>query len=110
MKDGLLFNFVCTHTLIVWHADASDNGKKTLTLLDDEDDMPREDEAIEMVIPDGFRLQEPRPPDLDSSFVKRGVLSQTTHGWFGDLITRKSARNKSTTTVYILKKTKSCGA
>ena len=36
--------------------------------------MSPEDEAIGMVVPDGFRLQEPRPPALDSSLVKRGVL------------------------------------
>ena len=48
--------------------------KDPLTLLDDEGDMSLEDEAIEMVIPDGFRLEESRPPALDNSFVKRGVL------------------------------------
>ena len=42
--------------------------------MDDEDDMSAEDEAIGMVIPDGFRLQESRPAALDNSLVKRGVL------------------------------------
>ena len=55
---------------MVWHADAySGNGKEPLTLPDDEDDMPPEDEAIGMVIPDGFRLQESRPPAPDNSVV-----------------------------------------
>ena len=54
--------------------------------------MSPEDEAIGMVIPDGFRLQEsrPRPAALDNSLVKRGVLGSLSMGWFGGLITRKS--------------------
>ena len=43
-----------------------------------------------MVIPDGFRLQESRPPALDKSLVKRGALVRLFMGWFGGLITRKS--------------------
>ena len=74
VKYDPLFINVCPHTLVVWHADVSDNGKEPLTLVDDEDGMLPEDEAIGMVIPDGFRLQEPRPPALDNSSVKRGVL------------------------------------
>ena len=45
----------------------SDNGKNTLALLDDDDDMSPEDHAIGMAIPNGFRLQESRPAALDSS-------------------------------------------
>ena len=52
--------------------------------------MSPEDEAIGMVIPDGFRLQESRPAALDNSLVKRGVLVRLSMGWFGGLITRKS--------------------
>ena len=52
--------------------------------------MSLEDEAIGMVIPDGFRLQESRSAALDNSFVKRGVLVRLSMGWFGGLITRKS--------------------
>ena len=52
--------------------------------------MSPEDEAIGMVIPDGFRLQDSRPPALDDSLVKRGVLGRLCMGWFGGLITRKS--------------------
>ena len=36
--------------------------------------MSPDDDAIGMVAPDGFRLQESRPAALDSSLVKRGVL------------------------------------
>ena len=90
MKHDPVFIFVCPHTLIVWHSGASDNGKDPLALLGDEDDMSPEDEAIGMVIPDGFRLQESRPVALDNSFVKRGVLVRLSMGWFGGLITRKS--------------------
>ena len=43
-----------------------------------------------MVITDGFRLQESRPPALDNSLVKRGVLVRLSTGWFGGLITCKS--------------------
>lgn len=67
-----------------------DNGKDPKTLLDDEDDISPEDEAIGMVIPDGFRLQESRPAALDNSLLKRGVLVRLGMGWFGGLITRKS--------------------
>ena len=67
-----------------------DNKTDPLSLLDDEDDMSPEDEAIGMVIPDGFCLQESRPADLDNSLVKRGVLVRRSMGWFGGLITRKS--------------------
>ena len=70
--------------------DASDNGKEPLTGLGDEDDMSPEDEAIVMVIPVGFRLQESRPPGLDNSLVKRGVLVRLRMGWFDGPITRKS--------------------
>ena len=52
--------------------------------------MSPEDEAIGMVIPDGFRPQESRPADLDNSLVKRGVLVRLSMGWFGGRITRKS--------------------
>ena len=52
--------------------------------------MSPDDEAIGMVVPDGFRLQEPRPAALDSSLVKRGVLVRLGMGWFGGLITRQS--------------------
>ena len=75
---------------MVWHADVSDNEKEPLTLLDDEDDMSPEEEAIGMVIPEGLRLQESKPPALDNNLVKRGVLERLSMGWFGGLITRKS--------------------
>ena len=52
--------------------------------------MSPDDEAIGMVVPDGFRLQESRPAALDSSLVKRGVLVRLSMGWFGGLITRQS--------------------
>ena len=48
--------------------------KDPLTQLDDEDDMSPEDEATGMVIPDGLRLQESRPADLDNFLLKSGVL------------------------------------
>ena len=47
---------------------------------DDDDGMSPDDEAIGMVIPDGFRLQESRPAALDSSLVKRGVLVRLSMG------------------------------
>ena len=46
---------------IVLRASVSDIGKDPLTLLDEDDDMPPEDETVGMAIPDGFRLQESRP-------------------------------------------------
>ena len=52
--------------------------------------MSPDDEAIGMVVPDGFRLQESRPAALDSSLVKRGVLVRLSMGLFGGLITRQS--------------------
>ena len=53
--------------------------------------MSPDDEAIGMVVPDGFRLQESRPAAVDSSLVKRGVLvRRLSMGWFGGLITRHS--------------------
>ena len=61
-----------------------------MTLLDDDDDMSPDDEAIGMVVPDEFHLQESRPAALDSSLVKRGVLARLSMGWFGGLITRQS--------------------
>ena len=64
--------------------------KNTQTLLDDEDDMSPEDEAIGMVIPDGFRLQGSRPAALDNYLVNRGVSVRLGMGWSGGLITRKS--------------------
>ena len=51
-----------------------------MTQLDDEDMSP-EDEAIGMVIPDGFRLQESTPAALDNSLVKRGVFVRLSMGW-----------------------------
>ena len=74
---------------MVWPSGASDNRKDTLTQLDDEDDMSPQDEAIGMVIPDGF-LQESRPAALDNFLVKRGVLVRLIMGWRGGLITRRS--------------------
>ena len=90
MKYDAFFILVCPHNPIVWHADASDNGKEALALLHDKYDMPPGNEAIRMVIPDGFRLEESRPPALDNSLVKRGALVRLSMRWFGDLITRKS--------------------
>ena len=52
--------------------------------------MSPDDDAIGMVVPDGFRLQESRPAALDSFLVKRGVLLRLSMGWFGGLITRQS--------------------
>ena len=52
--------------------------------------MSPDDEAIGMVVPDEFRLQESRPAALDNSLVKRGVLVRLSTGWFGGLITRQS--------------------
>ena len=52
--------------------------------------MSPDDEAIGMVVPDGFRPQGLRPADLDSSLVKRGVLVRLGMGWFGGLISRWS--------------------
>ena len=94
MKYDPVFIFVFPHTLIVWPSGASDNRKDPLTQLDDEDDTSPEDEAIGMVIPDGFRLQESRPAALDNSLVKRGVLVRPSIGWFGGLVTRKSQERK----------------
>ena len=90
MKYDPVFIFVCPHTLIVWPSGASDNRKDLLTQLDDEDDMSPEDEAIGIVIADGFRLQEWKPADLGNSLVKRGVIVRLSMGWFGRRITRKS--------------------
>ena len=87
MKYDPVVIFVCPHTLIVWPSGASDNRKDPLAQLDDEDDMPPEDEAIGMVIPDG---QESRPADLDNYLVKCGVLVRLSMGCFGGRITRKS--------------------
>ena len=58
--------------------------------MDDDDDMSPDDEAIGMVVPDGFRFQESRPAVLDSFLVKRGVLVRLSMGLFGGLITRQS--------------------
>ena len=74
---------------MVWPSGASDNRKDPLTQLDDEHDMSPEDEAIGMVITDGFRLQESRPAALDNFLVKHGVLVRVSMAWFGGLITRK---------------------
>ena len=74
----------------MWISGGSDDGKDQLTLLDDDDDMSPDDEAIGMVVPDGFRLQESRPAALDSSLVKRRMLVRLSMGWFGGLITRQS--------------------
>ena len=52
--------------------------------------MSPDDEAIGMVVPDGFCLQESRQAALDSSLVKRGVLVGLSMGWFGGLTTRQS--------------------
>ena len=52
--------------------------------------MSPDDEAIGMVVPDEFHLQESRPAALDSSLAKRGVLARLSMGWFGGLITRQS--------------------
>ena len=51
-----------------------DNKTDPLSLLDDEDDMSPEDEAMGMVIPNSLRLQESTPAALDNPGVKRGVL------------------------------------
>ena len=61
-----------------------------IALLDDDDDMSPKDHVIGMVIPNGFRLQEPTPAGLDSSLVKRGILLRLGMGWFGGVITRQS--------------------
>ena len=76
--------------MVDWISGGSDDGKGPLTLLDDDDDMSPDDDAIGMVVPDGFRLQESRSAALDSSLVKRGVLLRLSMGWFGGLITRQS--------------------
>ncbi|CAN0112036.1 unnamed protein product, partial [Ascophyllum nodosum] len=52
--------------------------------------MSPDDDAIGMVVPDGFRLQESRPAARDSSLVKRGVLLRLSMGWFCGLKTRQS--------------------
>ena len=52
--------------------------------------MSPDDEAIGMVVPGGFRLQESRSAALDSSLVKRGVLVRLSMGWFRGLTTRQS--------------------
>ena len=52
--------------------------------------MSPKDEAIGMVIPDGFRRQAWRPPALNNFLVNRGVLVTLTMWWFDGLITRKS--------------------
>ena len=75
---------------IVLRASVSDIGKDPQTLLDEDDDMSPEDEAVGIAIPDGFRPQESRPATLDGSVVKRGVLVRLSMEWFGGLITRKS--------------------
>ena len=56
--------------------------------------MSPEDEVIEMVTPDGFRLQESRPAASDNALVKHGVLVRLSMGWFGGLITRKSQERR----------------
>ena len=71
MKYDPVFIFVCPHALIVWPSGTSDNRKDPLTVLDDEDDMSPEDEAIGMVIPDGFRL-----PRVETS-CSRKFFSET---------------------------------
>ena len=65
-----------------------------------------------MVIPDGFRLQESRPADLDNSLVKRGVLVRLSMGRFGGLITRKSQERTKEVCDYRvhIKTIKACGA
>ena len=67
---------------------ASDNRKDPLTQLDDEDDMSPEDEAIGMVIPDGFRLQDLRVETSCSRqfFSETWSVRQTKHGevWWPD--------------------------
>ena len=82
--------FLCRYAIVVWISGGSDDGKDQLTLLNDDDDMSPDDEAIGMVVPDGFRLQEPRPAALDSSLVKQRVLVRLGMGWFGGLITHQS--------------------
>lgn len=69
-----------------------------LTLLDDEDDMAPEDEAIVMVVPDGDRLQESSPAALDNYIVKRTVLrNETEHGvvWWPDYSQELGAHERS---------------
>ena len=45
--------------------------------------MDPDDEIQAMKIPDGFRIQESPPSDLDSSLLRRGVLVRLGMGWFG---------------------------
>ena len=88
--DHLLV-FVWPHCLIVWHSDVSDYSKYSLTLLVDEDDRSPVDEAIGMVVPDGFQLHSlDQLLFVDKFWMKRCVFVKLIMAWFGDLITRKS--------------------
>ena len=52
-----------------------DNRIDPLSLLDNEDDMPPEDEAIGMVIPNGFGLQESTPAAVEQSLCETWSFS-----------------------------------
>ena len=52
--------------------------------------MSPEYDAIAMMIPDAFRLQDSRPDDLDNPLVKRGVFVRLSMGWSGGRTTCKS--------------------
>ena len=90
VKHDPVFIFVCPHPLIVWHSGASDNGKDPLALLGDEDDMSPEDEAIGMVIPDGFRLERVETSCSRQFFSETWCVSETKHGVVWRPITRKT--------------------
>lgn len=81
---------------MVRHSSAADNRKDQLTMLENEDDMPPEDEAT--VVPDGFRLQNSRPSALDSYLEERGVLVRLNeHGvvWWSDYSQESGANERS---------------
>ena len=80
------FCFLCRYAIVVWISGGSDDGKDPLTLLDDDDDMLPDDEAIGVVVPNGFRLQESRPAARDSSFSQTWSTSESEHGvvWWPD--------------------------
>ncbi|CAN0317409.1 unnamed protein product [Ectocarpus sp. 13 AM-2016] len=53
-----------------------------------------------MDVPDAFLLQASRPPALDQSLVKRGVLVELGLGWFGGLIARTASQSSRRTHDY----------
>ncbi|CAN0582865.1 unnamed protein product, partial [Ectocarpus sp. 12 AP-2014] len=71
-----------------------------LAQIDDDDYLSSEEGMLRMDVPDAFLLQASRPPALDQSLVKRGVLVELGLGWFGGLIARTASQSSRRTYDY----------